>query len=193
MSNSESDKKIQQALTTIIQEVGEDTEREGLIQTPRRFAKAIRFLTSGYQLDAKSVAQDALFDVECEEMVIVKDIEFYSLCEHHLLPITGKVHVGYLPNGKVIGLSKIARVVDVFARRLQVQERMTYQIAAGLLEVLDATGIGVIVEALHYCMIMRGVQKQNSKTVTSSMLGSFREDSRTRDEFITLTVGRHSG
>ncbi len=181
-----SDVKISSALKTILTEIGENPTREGLVKTPERFAGSIRFLTSGYGIDVAAAVSDALFTVDCEEMVIVKDIEFYSLCEHHLLPITGKAHIGYLPNGKVIGLSKIARVVDIFARRLQVQERMTNQIAMELMAVLNALGIGVIVEALHYCMIMRGVQKQNSKTVTSSMLGTFREDSRTRAEFMNL-------
>ena len=183
------DTRIAEALRVILEEIGEDPEREGLVKTPKRFAGAMRFLTAGYRIDVREAVEDALFQVQCEEMVIVKDIEFYSLCEHHILPITGKVHVGYLPRGRVVGLSKIARVVDIFARRLQVQERMTNQIAVGLMKVLQPSGIGVIVEGLHYCMIMRGVQKQNSKTVTSAMLGSFREDSRTRSEFMELVKG----
>jgi len=166
--------------------LGEDATREGLIKTPARVAESLKFLVSGYQVDVRETINEALFEVECNEMVIVKDIEFYSLCEHHLLPITGKAHIGYLPNGQVIGLSKMARVVDVFARRLQVQERMTNQIAENLMRYLNATGVGVVVEAVHYCMVMRGVQKQNSKTVTSAMLGSFREDPRTRTEFMEL-------
>ena len=185
------DEQIADALRVIIGAVGEDPMREGLVDTPARFASAIRFLTSGYAIDVRSAISGALFEVKCEEMVIVKDIEFYSLCEHHILPITGKVHVGYLPNGKVIGLSKVARVVDIFARRLQVQERMTGQIAEGLMDVLGALGIGVVVEAIHYCMVMRGVQKQNSKTVTSAMLGAFREDNRTRGEFMELLKHDH--
>jgi len=189
---SERDERIAESLRSIIREVGEDPTREGLVKTPVRFAGAIRYLTSGYGIDVRDAVSDALFEVDCEEMVIVKDIEFYSLCEHHILPITGKVHVGYLPSGKVIGLSKIARVVDIFARRLQVQERMTSQIAGGLMEVLDALGVGVVVEAVHYCMVMRGVQKQNSKTVTSSMLGAFREDNRTRAEFMELVKSTRS-
>ena len=189
---SERDESIAESLRSIIREVGEDPTREGLVKTPARFAGAIRYLTSGYGIDVRDAVSDALFEVDCEEMVIVKDIEFYSLCEHHILPITGKAHVGYLPSGKVIGLSKIARVVDIFARRLQVQERMTSQIAGGLMEVLDALGVGVVVEAVHYCMVMRGVQKQNSKTVTSSMLGAFREDNRTRAEFMELVKGNRS-
>ena len=187
-----SNETIADALCTIIKAVGEDPTREGLVKTPIRFAKAIQFLTSGYDIDVNEAVNGALFEVDCEELVIVKDIEFYSLCEHHILPITGKVHIGYLPNGKIIGLSKIARVVDIFARRLQVQERMTSQIANGLMDVLDALGVGVVVEAIHYCMVMRGVQKQNSKTVTSAMLGTFREDNRTRSEFMELVKGIHS-
>ena len=189
---SPDDEKIADALRLIIDEIGEDPRREGLAKTPARFAGAIRYLTSGYGIDVKDAVSDALFEVDCEEMVIVKDIEFYSLCEHHILPITGKVHVGYLPCGKVIGLSKIARVVDIFARRLQVQERMTSQIAEGLMETLGALGVGVVVEAVHYCMVMRGVQKQNSKTVTSAMLGAFREDNRTRAEFMELVKGSYA-
>ena len=170
----------------ILQCIGEDPSREGLLDTPRRVSEALRFLTSGYQLAVEEVVQDALFEESCEEMVIVKDVEFYSLCEHHLLPFFGRAHVGYLPRGRVIGLSKIARVVDVFARRLQVQERLTTQIASGLSAILDAHGVAVVLEASHFCMVMRGVQKQNSKTVTSSMLGAFRDDSRSRSEFMEL-------
>ncbi len=166
--------------------LGEDSEREGLIDTPKRVAKALHFLTSGYNLSVEEVVRDALYEEKCEEMVIVKDVEFYSLCEHHLLPFFGRAHVGYLPQNRVIGLSKIARVVDVFARRLQVQERLTTQIASGLLDVLNAHGVAVVLEASHFCMVMRGVQKQNSKTVTSSMLGAFRDDSRSRSEFMEL-------
>ena len=170
----------------LLLELGEDVDREGLVKTPKRVADSFRFLVGGYDEDVKTTIDKALFRVECNEMVIVKDIEFYSLCEHHLLPITGKAHIGYLPNGQVIGLSKMARVVDIFARRLQVQERMTNQIADSLMKYLNATGVAVVVEAVHYCMVMRGVQKQNSKTVTSAMLGSFREDQRTRTEFMEL-------
>ena len=170
----------------LLSELGEDVSREGLVKTPKRVADSFRFLVTGYDEDVRTTIDKALFRVECNEMVIVKDIEFYSLCEHHLLPITGKAHIGYLPNGQVIGLSKMARVVDIFARRLQVQERMTNQIADSLMKYLNATGVGVVVEAVHYCMVMRGVQKQNSKTVTSAMLGSFREDQRTRTEFMEL-------
>lgn len=166
--------------------LGEDPTREGLERTPLRVAKAMDFLTSGYGLKVGEVVSNALFVDACEDMVIVKDIEFYSMCEHHMLPFFGKAHVGYLPKGKIIGLSKIARVVDVFARRLQVQERLTRQIADGLMEVLDARGVAVVMEASHFCMVMRGVQKQNSQTLTSSMLGTFREDTRTRSEFMGL-------
>ena len=181
-----STKIVEDAFTNILNAIGEDPERDGLIKTPQRFALALNFLTSGYKEDADKVIRSALFDVDCEEMVIVKDIEFYSLCEHHMLPITGVAHIGYLPSNKVIGLSKMARIVDIFARRLQVQERMTTQIAKSLMTSLDAVGVGVVIEAVHFCMVMRGVQKQKSKTITSSMLGTFREDIRTRTEFIRL-------
>lgn len=188
MSKLKTEEKIADSIRSILQDIGEDPEREGLVKTPGRYARAVMFLTSGYHEDAKLIASDALFSDASEEMVIVKDIEFYSLCEHHMLPITGRVHVGYLPGGKVIGLSKIARIVDVYARRLQVQERLTDQIATSLMEVLGALGVGVVIEAIHYCMVMRGVQKQNSKTLTSSMLGAFREDNRTRSEFMDLIM-----
>ena len=178
--------RIADLVRELLLELGEDAKREGLVKTPERVSESLKFLVSGYKEDVHSTIDSALFQVECNEMVIVKDIEFYSLCEHHLLPITGKAHIGYLPNGQVIGLSKMARVVDIFARRLQVQERMTNQIADSLMKYLNATGVGVVVEAVHYCMVMRGVQKQNSKTVTSAMLGSFREDQRTRTEFMEL-------
>lgn len=170
----------------VLQCIGENPHRKGLLDTPKRVSEAMHFLTSGYQLTVKEVVQSALFEESCEEMVIVKDVEFYSLCEHHLLPFFGRAHIGYLPRGRVIGLSKIARVVDIFARRLQVQERLTTQIANGLLEVLNAHGVAVVLEASHFCMVMRGVQKQNSKTITSSMLGAFRDDSRSRSEFMEL-------
>ena len=183
---SNSHNRIAELIKELLSELGEDVDREGLVKTPERVADSLKFLVSGYGEDIQSTINTALFQVECNEMVIVKDIEFYSLCEHHLLPITGKAHIGYLPNGQVIGLSKMARIVDIFARRLQVQERMTNQIADSLMKYLDATGVGVVVEAVHYCMVMRGVQKQNSKTVTSAMLGSFREDQRTRTEFMEL-------
>ncbi len=166
--------------------LGEDPEREGLRRTPLRVAKALDFLTSGYDMDVEEVVRNALFSEDCAEMVVVKDIEFYSLCEHHMLPFFGRAHVGYLPNGKVIGLSKVARVVDVFARRLQVQERLTSQIADALMEALAAHGVAVVMEASHTCMMMRGVQKQNSSTVTSAMRGTFIDNARSRSEFMGL-------
>jgi GTP cyclohydrolase IA len=166
--------------------LGEDPEREGLKRTPQRVAKALDFLTSGTTQTVEEVVRDAIFDQQYEEMIIVKDIEFYSLCEHHMLPFFGKAHVGYLPKGRIIGLSKVARVVDVYARRLQVQERLTTQIAEALMGILGAYGAGVVIEASHFCMMMRGVQKQNSSTVTSAMVGTFRSDTRTRAEFMGL-------
>ena len=178
------DTELEGHVRSMLHLIGEDPDREGLLDTPKRVAKAMHFLTGGYRLGVEDVVREALFEEQCEEMVIVKDVEFYSLCEHHILPFFGRAHVGYLPKNKVIGLSKIARVVDVFARRLQVQERLTTQIASGLLDVLDAHGVAVVLEASHFCMVMRGVQKQNSKTVTSSMLGAFRDDSRSRSEFM---------
>ncbi len=183
---SERDPELEAGVRKMLQLLGENPGRDGLLDTPKRVSRALHFLTSGYELSVEDVVSDALFEERCEEMVIVKDVEFYSLCEHHILPFYGRAHIGYLPRERVIGLSKIARVVDVFARRLQVQERLTTQIATGLQEVLDAHGVAVVLEASHFCMIMRGVQKQNSKTVTSSMLGAFREDSRSRAEFMEL-------
>lgn len=185
-SDKDRDIDMEGNVRKLLKRLGEDPEREGLIDTPKRVSKALHFLTSGYNLTVEEVVRDALFEEHCEEMVIVKDVEFYSLCEHHMLPFFGRAHVGYLPQNRVIGLSKIARVVDVFARRLQVQERLTTQIASGLLGVLNAHGVAVVLEASHFCMVMRGVQKQNSKTVTSSMLGAFRDDSRSRSEFMEL-------
>lgn len=180
------DMELESQIRNMLKLIGENPEREGLLDTPKRVSKAMHFLTSGYSLTVDEVVRDALFEEQCEEMVIVKDVEFYSLCEHHILPFFGRAHVGYLPRGRVIGLSKIARVVDIYARRLQVQERLTTQIARGLLDVLNAHGVAVVLEASHFCMVMRGVQKQNSKTITSSMLGAFREDSRSRSEFMEL-------
>jgi GTP cyclohydrolase I len=171
--------------------IGEDTHREGLVRTPERADKALRFLTSGYQTSIEQIVNGALFTHECDEMVVVKDIEFYSMCEHHLLPFFGTMHVAYLPNRKVIGLSKIPRIVDMFARRLQLQERLTQQVAGTLKEVLEPRGVGVICEARHFCMMMRGVEKQHSGTVTSSMLGAFRERKDTRDEFLSLVSQRN--
>jgi len=170
----------------ILSGLGEDPARDGLLKTPERYEKAMRFLTSGYQADVEKLINGALFDVDYDEMVVVKDIEFFSMCEHHMLPFYGKAHVAYIPNGKVVGLSKIPRIIDVFARRLQVQERMTVQIAEALVEVLQPKGVGVVADAAHLCMMMRGVQKQNSSTMTSCLLGSFRSDPRTRAEFLNL-------
>jgi GTP cyclohydrolase I len=166
--------------------VGEDPAREGLRRTPLRVAKAMDFLTSGYRMTVDEVVKGAVFTEDCKEMVVVRDIEFYSLCEHHMLPFFGHAHVGYLPKGKVVGLSKIARVVDVFARRLQVQERLTNQVADALMETLAPHGVAVVMEASHTCMMMRGVQKQNSTTVSSAMRGTFEEDARTRAEFMAF-------
>jgi GTP cyclohydrolase I len=166
--------------------LGEDPERDGLAKTPERVARSLAWLTRGYALDAKSVIGDALFDVDSEGMVMVRDIELYSLCEHHMLPFYGKVHIAYIPKGRVVGLSKLARLVEVFARRLQVQERLTEQIAQALEDVLSPQGVGVVIEASHLCMMMRGVEKQNSKTITSALRGCFRDDGRTRDEFLRL-------
>ena len=165
--------------------VGEDPEREGLLQTPERYAKALRYLTKGYHEDPEEVLRGALFNVDYDEMVIVKDIEMFSLCEHHMLPFFGKVHVAYIPKGKVIGLSKIPRLVEVFARRLQVQERLTRQIADTIQEAINPQGVGVVIEARHLCMMMRGIEKQNSSTVTSAMVGCFRQKE-TRAEFLSL-------
>jgi GTP cyclohydrolase I len=167
-------------------QVGEDPNREGLRKTPERFEQALRFLTSGYQQNVDDLLNGATFSVAYDEMVIVKDIEFFSLCEHHLLPFFGRVHIAYLPNKKVIGLSKIARLVNMFARRLQIQERMTSQIAQALEEKMEPQGVGVIVEARHLCMQMRGIEKQHGKAVTSAMLGAFRHNKQTRDEFLSL-------
>jgi len=170
--------------------LGEDPAREGLDRTPERVAKAMKFLTQGYNTTAEEVVGQGVFAEEHDNMIMVRDIELYSLCEHHMLPFFGKAHVAYIPNGKIVGLSKIPRIVDVFARRLQVQERLTEEIAEGLCSVLKPSGVGVVVEAYHLCMMMRGVQKQNSKTITSSLRGVFRDDPKTRDEFLRLA---HSG
>jgi GTP cyclohydrolase I len=166
--------------------MGEEPEREGLKRTPLRVAKAYDFLTSGYEMTVEEVVKDAIFEEQAEEMVLVRDVEFYSLCEHHVLPFFGKAHVAYLPHGRVIGLSKIARIVDVFARRLQIQERLTNQVADALVQVLQPHGVAVIVEASHFCMMMRGVQKQNSSAVTSAMRGTFKDDGRSRAELMNL-------
>jgi GTP cyclohydrolase IA len=177
---------IEQAMRTILEHLGEDPRRDGLLATPRRVAKSLRFLTGGYRQDVDRVLNGALFDVCYDEMVIVKDIEVFSLCEHHLLPFFGRCHVAYIPSNKVIGLSKLPRLVDVFARRLQVQERLTTEIAYTIMDKIRPLGVGVVIEAKHLCMIMRGVEKQNSVAVTSAMLGSFRDDRKTREEFLSL-------
>jgi GTP cyclohydrolase I len=176
----------------ILEAIGEDPSREGLLRTPERVDKALKFLTSGYRTDVHEVLNGALYEVKYDEMVVVKDVEFFSMCEHHMLPFFGKVHVAYLPNKRVIGLSKIPRIIDVFARRLQIQERMTQEIAQTIQEVVDPVGVGVICEARHFCMMMRGVEKQHSGAVTSAMLGAFRERKETRDEFLAL-VGKSNG
>jgi GTP cyclohydrolase I len=170
----------------ILLKIGEDPTREGLLRTPERAEKALRFLTSGYETDVQRIVNGALFHQKVDEMVVVKDIEFYSMCEHHLLPFFGIMHVAYLPQDKVIGLSKIPRIVDMFARRLQLQERLTQEVASTLQDVLEPRGVGVICEARHFCMMMRGVEKQHSGTITSAMLGAFREGKETRDEFLSL-------
>ncbi len=172
--------------------LGEDPNREGLRKTPERFEKALKFLTSGYHLNLDSVLNGATFSVHYDEMVVVKDIEFFSLCEHHLLPFFGKAHVAYLPSQKVLGLSKIARLVNMYARRLQIQERMTCQIADAISEKISPEGVGVIIEARHLCMQMRGVEKQHGQAVTSAMLGSFRHNKQTRDEFLSLVRAKQS-
>ena len=177
---------LERAYLEVIENIGEDPDRDGLKRTPERMAKAIRFLTKGYEEDPAQLLRGALFEVDYDEMVIVKDIEMFSLCEHHMLPFFGKVHVAYLPKGKVIGLSKIPRLVDMFARRLQVQERLTKQIAEAIKDAIDPIGVGVVIEARHLCMMMRGVEKQHSATVTSSMLGAFRNEQETREEFLSL-------
>jgi GTP cyclohydrolase IA len=177
---------MQSLIKQLLAELGEDPTREGLLNTPKRVEKALKFLTSGYDMDVDEVLNDALFTVEYSEMVIVKDIDFYSLCEHHMLPFFGKCHVAYIPRHKVIGLSKIPRLVEVFARRLQIQERLTSQIAETIREKTGPLGVAVVVEATHLCMSMRGVEKQNSFAITSSMLGAFRDNARTRMEFLEL-------
>ena len=177
---------FQEAVPRMLTALDPDPQREGLRGTPERVEKAFRFYTDGYRRDPRDVIGDALFEAETDEMVVVKDIELYSLCEHHLAPFFGKAHVAYIPGKKIVGLSKLARVVDVFARRLQVQERLTMQIAHALQDVLEPRGVGVVIEASHLCMMMRGVEKQNSRTVTSCLLGLFRKDERTRAEFLRL-------
>ena len=189
LSTGKEDERLESLARNLLVELGEDPDREGLERTPRRVAESLRFLTRGYQEDVDQILNGALYEVAHDEMIIVRDIEVFSLCEHHLLPFFGKCHVAYIPSRKVIGLSKIARLVDVFARRLQVQERLTTQVAQVLMEKINPLGVGVVMEAQHLCMNMRGVQKQNSVAVTSAMLGVFRDKKQTRDEFLSL-VGR---
>ena len=184
--NSLSNASLSELVHELLKRIGEDPNRGGLLRTPERVEKSLRWLTRGYSMSASQVIGDALFEENHESMVLVKDIEMYSMCEHHMLPFFGKVHVAYIPNGKIVGLSKLARVVDVFARRLQVQERMTEQIAAAISDVLQPQGVGVVIEAYHLCMMMRGVEKQNSKTITSAMRGAFLDDIKTREEFLRL-------
>ena len=178
--------KVKDLVKTLLTEIGEDPKREGLLSTPKRVARAYEFLTKGYQQDIGEVLNKAIFNERYDEMVLVKNIDFYSMCEHHLLPFYGKVHVAYIPNGKIVGLSKIPRIVEVFARRLQVQERTTQQIAETIQQYLQPNGVAVVSEAFHMCMMMRGVEKQNSSATTSAMLGVFQEDARTRMEFLDL-------
>ena len=187
---SEIQDPIEDLVRSMLKELGEDPGRDGLVRTPQRMAAALRFLTAGYDLDPDTLVNGALFEVTYDEMVLVKDIDFYSLCEHHVLPFFGKVHVGYIPDKKVLGLSKVPRIVDMLARRLQVQERMTVQIARTLEDVLEPKGVGVVVQASHLCMAMRGVERQNSYAVTSSLRGEFEKDPKTRAEFMDLI--RHS-
>ncbi len=190
LSPKREEKPIAPLIRGVLDAIGEDPDRDGLQRTPERVEKALQFLTQGYTADVSTIVNNAIYEVKYDEMVIVKDIEFFSMCEHHMLPFWGKVHIAYLARNKVIGLSKLPRLVDVFARRLQIQERMTQQIAETIQELLDPLGVGVIAEAQHFCMMMRGVEKQHSGTVTSAMLGAFRTNKETRDEFLALTKGK---
>jgi len=189
-ANEVYDPQFEALVAQMLVRLGEDPEREGLRRTPLRVAKALDFLTSGYQTKLEDVINDAIFENCCEEMVVVKDIEFYSMCEHHMLPFFGRATVGYIPNGRIIGLSKVARLVDMYARRLQVQERLTNEVADAMMDILTPHGVGVILEASHFCMMMRGVEKQSSSTVTSAVRGSFLTDPRVRSEFLELTRRR---
>ncbi len=183
---------MQEIIRQLLAELGEDPSREGLLDTPKRVERALKFLTSGYATDVDATLNNALFSVDYNEMVIVRDIDFYSLCEHHLLPFFGKCHVAYIPQGRVIGLSKIPRLVDIFARRLQIQERLTNQVAQTICQKIDPLGVAVVMEGTHLCMSMRGVEKQNSFAVTSAMLGAFRDNARTRNEFLALIKHRQA-
>ncbi len=185
----ESIEELSQLVRRELELLGEDPQRQGLLKTPERVALSLAWLTRGYEQDVRKVIGDAVFEETHENMVMVRDIELYSLCEHHMLPFYGKAHVAYIPNGRIVGLSKLPRIVDVFAQRLQVQERLTDQIAEAICEILDPLGVGVVIEAFHLCMMMRGVQKQNSKTITSALRGVFRDDAMTRDEFLRLAHG----
>jgi GTP cyclohydrolase IA len=184
--------EFEQLIRRTLQIIGEDPQREGLKKTPQRVANSLTWLTRGYDMDVRDVVGDAVFSETHSSMVMVRDIELYSLCEHHMLPFFGRAHIAYIPDGKIVGLSKLPRIVDMFARRLQVQERLTEQIAEAVQEVLVPKGVGVVIEAMHLCMMMRGVQKQNSQTVTSAVRGIFRNDARTREEFLSLAYGRNS-
>ena len=190
MSNTQVDKEFEELVRRELELLGEDPKREGLLRTPTRVAAALKWMTQGYGSSAEDVVGKGIFKEEHDNMIMVRDIELYSMCEHHMLPFFGKAHVAYIPDGKIVGLSKIPRIVDVYAQRLQVQERLTEQIAEGLCRVLKPAGVGVVIEAYHLCMMMRGVQKQNSKTITSALTGAFREDPKTRDEFLRLA---HNG
>jgi len=190
MSNTPENKEFEGLVRRELELLGEDPSREGLVRTPSRVAKSLKWMTQGYSSSAEDVVGEGIFKEEHDNMIMVRDIELYSMCEHHMLPFFGKAHVAYIPNGKIVGLSKIPRIVDVYAQRLQVQERLTEQIAEGLCRVLNPAGVGVVIEAYHLCMMMRGVQKQNSKTITSALRGAFREDPKTRDEFLRLA---HNG
>ena len=190
MSNTRENKEFEEIVRRELELLGEDPKREGLLRTPARVATALKWMTQGYASSAEEVVGSGIFKEEHDNMIMVRDIELYSMCEHHMLPFFGKAHVAYIPNGKIVGLSKIPRIVDVYAQRLQVQERLTEQIAEGLCRVLKPAGVGVVIEAYHLCMMMRGVQKQNSKTITSALTGVFREDPKTRDEFLRLA---HNG
>ena len=188
---------VERSIAPLVKEIlsilGEDLERDGLLRTPERVDQALKFLTSGYRTDVRKIINGALYEVKYDEMVVVKDIEFFSLCEHHLLPFFGKIHVAYLPKSRVIGLSKIPRIVDVFARRLQIQERLTQEVAQTIQDAIDPVGVGVICGARHFCMMMRGVEKQHSGAMTSAMLGSFRKSKKTRDEFLALVNHKGNG
>ena len=190
MSNTPANRDFEDLVRRQIELLGEDPKREGLLRTPGRVAASMSFLMQGYASTAEQVIGDGIFEEAHDNMIMVRDVELYSMCEHHMLPFFGKAHIAYIPNGRIVGLSKIPRIVDVFARRLQVQERLTEQIAQALCSVLNPRGVGVVIEAYHLCMMMRGVQKQNSKTITSALTGAFRDDPKTRDEFLRLA---HNG